>query len=82
MKDIEAVLEQELLRLGRNELALEQRMQLMRQLGKEAVAAGRLDEADSAWSLYEEARSALAKLQPEITKVEIRLYGLRRQKRH
>lgn len=48
---------------------------------KAAVAAGNLDDADTAWALYEEARAALPALLAEITDIERVLYSHRRQRR-
>lgn len=74
-------LEQELLALGQHELAIETKMQLLKARMKAAVQAGRLDEADAAWALYEEQRAALKPLLEVITDVERAQYGLRRRQR-
>ncbi len=81
MTDEFADLEEQLSKFGREELAVELKLRTLRQLGKDAVAGGRFDEADAAWTLYTEARTWLEKLRAEITRVEVRLYGHRRNKR-
>lgn len=81
MSDDLSQLEQQLSKFGREELAVELKLRTLRQLGKNAVTAGRLEEADAAWALYEESRKLLGTLRSEITRVETRLYALRRQRR-
>lgn len=71
-------LEHELRLLGEQELFLEMRMATLRQQAKEAGVAGRLEESDLAWALFEKARTALSALQIEIARVERKLYGQRR----
>ena len=73
-------LEEQLLQLGRWELELEQKIVALRKMARGMVDAGRLDESDAVWAMYEEARRELNPLQAEIAKVERDLYGLRRRR--
>ena len=73
-----ASLDAKLLVLGTKELALEHRLNELRSRSREAGDAGRFDEADVAWALYERVKTELAALQVDITAVERELYAQRR----
>ena len=66
MNTHEAELEQELLRLGQQELELESRMAILRRRAKDAGMEHRFEESDLAWELFERARETLNNLQSEI----------------
>lgn len=74
-------MEYKLLLLGRQELLLETQMKLLKKKTRELGDAGRFDDADMAWEMYEEARRQLGPLQSEIAQVERVLYTLRRRPR-
>jgi len=74
-------LEQELLRLGRDELEMEVLLQDLRRECRAAGEAGQVDLADEAWALVEATRAGLAAVQAQVRRVEARLYGLRRRQR-
>ena len=74
-------LEQELRKLGRDELELEQLLQTLRKECRKLGEAGHHDDADAAWAIIEKTRSTLSETQALIRTIEARLYGLRRQQR-
>ncbi|MCH9808471.1 MAG: hypothetical protein K0U74_12120 [Alphaproteobacteria bacterium] len=80
MAESERDLECRLLLLGREELAIEQKLQRLREGARDAVRSGRLDDADEICTLYEELREALWPLQSEIMQLERELYGARRKR--
>lgn len=77
----EDFLEQKLLELGSQELLLEQKIKAIKTHLKASVQAGNLTEADAAWAVYEELRTALNHIQTQITPIERTLYTLRTRKR-
>lgn len=77
----ESVLEHRLLVLGRAELDIEQRLQKLRVVGRDAAQRGELDEADTIWNMFETLRIELRSLQSEITLIERDLYGFRSRRR-
>lgn len=79
--DVLTSLELRLLVLGRQELAIEQQLRELRIYCREAGTAGRDDEADQAWQLYEARKVDLAILQAEIAALERKLYGQRRNRK-
>lgn len=75
----EELLEEQLLLLGRQELDVERKLQLLRIRGREMAQAGNLEEATLLWDLHDEAKRALINLQKEISLIERTLYGMRRK---
>lgn len=78
---LEDDLETRLLALGREELAIEQKLKTLKASGREAAKQGKLDVADAIFDLFESLRSELPILQTEISKVERELYGLRSRRK-
>ncbi|NBX85727.1 MAG: hypothetical protein EBQ80_00550 [Proteobacteria bacterium] len=72
-------LEAHLLTLGRQELALERKIQELLIITQEFGRTNRFPEADQAWQLREHLRTELAILQANITHIERTLYTARRQ---
>lgn len=80
MKEEEKLLETQLLLLGKEELAIEQKLQKLRNSARRAVKDARLDDASLICDLYDDLKATLGPLQTEIMEIERLLYGLRRNK--
>lgn len=77
----EDVLEEKLLRLGKQEVEASDRLDAIKARARVLVAADRVEEADPLWAAYEEGKLRLRSLQATIYEVENQLYGLRRRLR-
>jgi hypothetical protein len=71
-----------MLAVGRREPEAESRIHGLRKYYREMGGSGKHEEADAAWSLIERTRAELVQIQTEVRKLEARLYGMRRRKRH
>ncbi len=80
MTDELDLLEAQLLVLGRQELQLEQNLRELRANGRAAAERGDVPEAEAAWSLYEDVRTALVAVQGKIGRIEATLYSKRRRR--
>lgn len=77
----ESALEQRLVLLGGEELAIEQKIHKLKALGREAALKGQHEQADAIWDLVETLKSELSSLQSELMQVERDLYALRKRRR-
>ncbi|MFZ2587033.1 MAG: hypothetical protein WAZ18_02745 [Alphaproteobacteria bacterium] len=74
------LLEQKLLELGRQERLLEDKLQAIKIYIKQTIQQSHLEDADTAWNMYEELRSALTHIKSQITPLERTLYSLNRKR--
>lgn len=73
-------LEEQLLAAGRVERETEELLGELRKRCRAAGLAGKHDEADQIWSTIEAAKVQLLDIQRTISKIENRLYGMRRKR--
>lgn len=81
MADNSEYLENHLLKLGGLEREIEEDIKRLRMKAREAVRAGRLEEAEAACNELDALRPILDPLQSEIMDIERILYGMRRKNR-